>query len=155
MDSDREYPLRPVVGVGGVVILHGRALLVRRATEPMKGQWSIPGGTLELGETLEQGVQREPREETGMEVRVVGLIDVFERIENAERRGSRTQPPRFHYVVLDYLCEALGGRPGPGSDTVEIAWVNEEELSAYCLSDAATRILRKAFEMNRKLMADG
>src|ERR1700737_1858265 len=80
MASSREYPERPLVGIGGVVIEHGRALLIRRGSEPLRGEWSIPGGMLELGETLEEGVVRELLEETGLRVRVLGLIEVFERI---------------------------------------------------------------------------
>jgi ADP-ribose pyrophosphatase YjhB (NUDIX family) len=90
MNSWREFPERPVVGVGGVVTEDGRALLVRRGTEPLKGQWSIPGGTLELGETLVHGVRRELQEETGAEVRVLGLIDVFERILPPDSEGSES-----------------------------------------------------------------
>jgi 8-oxo-dGTP diphosphatase len=141
--ADREYPRRPIVGVGGIVILDGRALLVRRASAPLKGQWSIPGGALEAGETIEAGVRREMREETGLEVRVLDLIEVWERIIPGEAGG----PPRFHFVVLDYLCQAASGRPQAGSDAAEIALVREEELPRYALSEAAARVVRKAFRM--------
>ena len=114
----REYPERPVVGVGGVVIEGGRALLIRRGSEPLLGQWSIPGGTLELGESLEHGVVRELKEETGLTVRVVEMIEVFDRIyeDEAMQRAERVQSgvgqkkgPRFHYVIIDYLCERIEG----------------------------------------------
>ncbi len=90
----REYPERPVVGVGGVVIEGGRALLIRRGSEPLRGQWSIPGGTLELGESLEQGVIRELKEETGLTVRIVEMIEVFDRIyeDEADAAGETTEP---------------------------------------------------------------
>ena len=91
MASSREYPERPLVGVGGVVIDNGRALLIRRASEPLRGEWSIPGGMLELGETLEEGVARELLEETGLQVRVLELIEVFDRIvyaPNGETAGG-------------------------------------------------------------------
>src|SRR6202171_5791172 len=103
MVSSREYPERPVVGIGGVIIDGGRALLIRRGSEPLRGEWSIPGGTLELGETLVQGVARELFEETGLEVRVGELIEVFDRIYfgNGESKGR----PRFHYVIVDFLCQ--------------------------------------------------
>src|SRR5438132_14323256 len=84
MASSREFPERPIVGVGGVVIENGRALLIRRGSEPLRGQWSIPGGTLELGETLEQGVVRELKEETGLTVRIVQMIEDFDRIYEDE-----------------------------------------------------------------------
>src|SRR6516162_7664799 len=89
----REYPERPVVGVGGVVIVDGRALLIRRGSEPLRGQWSIPGGTLELGESLENGVIRELKEETGLTVRIVEMIEVFERIYEDEADAAGGVPP--------------------------------------------------------------
>ena len=96
MPSPREYPERPLVGVGGVIIAGGRTLLIRRGGPPLEGQWSIPGGMLELGETIEEGVRRELAEETGIEVRVLDLIEVFERVIPGE--GGRT---RYHFVILD------------------------------------------------------
>lgn len=149
MSSDREFPERPIVGVGGVVIHEGRALLIRRGTEPLKGQWSIPGGTLELGETIAAGVKRELREETGLEVRVVELIEVFERIFPAVRPGSASRP-RYHFVILDYLCERTGGEARPGSDATEVAFAREDELEHYDLTETATRVLRRAFALVRE-----
>ena len=143
MTDKREYPERPVVGVGGVVIRDGRALLVRRGSKPLKGQWSIPGGTLELGETIAEGVVRELREETGLDVRVVDLIEVFERIFPGEGR------PQYHFVILDYLCEAPNGTPQPGSDVTDVAFATEEELARYHLTPTATRVIQNAFRMAR------
>lgn len=143
MPNHRQYPERPVVGVGGVVISAGRALLVRRGKPPLEGEWSIPGGMLELGETLIEGVQRELAEETGIEVRVAGLIEVFERI-SLDAAGR----PQYHFVVLDYFCEAVRGEGRAGSDAIEIAWATDAELAQYSLTPAATRIIRKAFEMS-------
>jgi 8-oxo-dGTP diphosphatase len=150
MASPREYPERPVVGVGGVVIENGRALLIRRGGEPLKGQWSIPGGTLETGETLEEGTRREMEEETGLRVRVVELIEVFERIFPDEAR--RSEPggrPRYHFVILDYLCERLSGEARAGGDVTDVAWVAESDLEPYQLTPTATRILKKAFAMSK------
>jgi 8-oxo-dGTP diphosphatase len=140
-----------VVGVGGVVIEDGRALLVRRGSEPLRGEWSIPGGTLELGETLEEGVARELLEETGLEVRVRELIEVFDRIylEAAASAGVKKQGPRFHYVIVDYLCERIGGAAVAGSDATDVAFAREAELGNYRLTETAMRILRKAFAMDR------
>jgi 8-oxo-dGTP diphosphatase len=148
--SSREYPDRPLVGVGGVVIESGRALLIRRGTEPLLGEWSIPGGTLELGETLEQGVARELLEETGLKVRVIELIEVFDRIyvQTAGSEGVK-KGPRFHYVIVDYLCERVGGNAAAGSDVTEVAFAREEELERFALTETATRILKKAFAMSR------
>jgi 8-oxo-dGTP diphosphatase len=151
MASSREYPERPLVGVGGVIIDDGRALLIRRGTEPLIGEWSIPGGTLELGETLEEGVARELLEETGLEVRVLELIEVFDRIY-VESTAGEQQPkkgPRFHYVIVDYLCGRMSGQPRAGSDVTDVAFAREDELHGYNLTETATRILRKAFAMDR------
>ncbi len=144
MSDSREFPDRPVVGVGGVVIEHGRTLLIRRGSEPLKGRWSIPGGTLELGETLETGVVRELAEETGLEVRVLEMIEAFERIFPEDGRT-----PRYHFVILDYLCQRVSGTAGAASDVTDVAWAREDELPAYELSPTATRILKKAFAMTR------
>jgi 8-oxo-dGTP diphosphatase len=150
MRSSREYPERPLVGVGGVVIHEGRALLIRRGSEPLLGQWSIPGGSLELGETLREGVARELLEETGVEVRVGELIEVFERIDPTVREVEGQQRPRYHYVIVDYLCERLRGEPRAGGDATEVAYATEDELSQFGLTDTATRVLRTAFAMNRR-----
>ena len=142
MPDGREYPERPLVGVGGVVISDGRALLIRRGGPPLEGQWSIPGGMLELGETLVAGVRRELLEETGIEVRVGELIEEFERI--TLDAGGKT---RYHFVVLDYLCEALRGEARAGSDVTDVAWAAPSELAKYEVSETATRVILKAFEM--------
>jgi 8-oxo-dGTP diphosphatase len=153
MASSREYPERPLVGVGGVVIDNGRALLIRRASEPLRGEWSIPGGMLELGETLEQGVARELLEETGLQVRVLELIEVFERIVYApkgeSRGGDDRQRPRFHYVIADYLCERISGEHVAASDVTDVEFAREEELGRFSLTETALRILHKAFAMDR------
>jgi 8-oxo-dGTP diphosphatase len=151
MASSREYPERPVVGIGGVIIDQGRALLVRRGSEPLRGEWSIPGGSLELGETLEEGVARELLEETGIQVRVLDLIEVFDRIyaDDGTIAAQPRKKPRFHYVIVDYLCERVGGDPRAGSDVTDVAFAREEDLGQYHLTETATRILKKAFAMDR------
>jgi len=145
MAESREYPLRPLVGVGGVVISGGRALLIRRGGPPLEGQWSIPGGMLEVGETLLEGVKRELLEETGVEARVGELIEVFERI-NLDPGGKA----RYHFIVLDYLCEALRGEARAGSDVIDVAWAAPEELEKYSLTETAARVILRAFEMARE-----
>lgn len=142
--SGREYPERPIIGVGGVVIANGRALLIKRGHPPLEGEWSIPGGTLELGETLLDGVQRELLEETALQVRVVDLIEVFDRVFRDV--SGRTQ---YHFVILDYLCEAVSGEARAGSDVTDVAWVAENDLERYSLTPTATRVIRRAFEMAR------
>jgi 8-oxo-dGTP diphosphatase len=150
MTTRREYPELPMVGVGGVVIHDGRALLIRRGTEPLKGEWSIPGGMLEVGETLVAGVERELLEETGLTVRVIELIEVFERISHTEIPGAIREPnarPQYHFVIVDYLCEVVDGVAIAGSDVTDLAFGAEEELSRFNLTPTATRIFKKAFAM--------
>jgi ADP-ribose pyrophosphatase YjhB (NUDIX family) len=154
MTSRREYPDQPMVGVGGVVIDDGRTLLIRRASPPLKGEWSIPGGLLEVGETLQQGVARELAEETGLQVRVIELIEVFERIfpapPNADGTPGEATRPQYHFVILDYLCEIRGGTLSAGSDALEFAWAREEDLAKFDLTVAVTRVLRRAFARDRE-----
>jgi 8-oxo-dGTP diphosphatase len=151
MSSSREYPERPIVGIGGVLIHEGRALLIRRGSEPLLGQWSIPGGSLELAETLEEGVARELLEETGVVVRVGEMIEIFERIfwETPARMVEGVARPRYHYVIVDYLCVWVSGEARAGGDAVEVAWAEEEELEKFAMTPAAMRVLAKAFSMWR------
>lgn len=144
MTDFREYPERPIVGVGGVVIDNGRVVLIRRGNEPRKGEWSIPGGKLEVGETLGEGVRRELREETGLDVEVGGLIEAFERVYRDP--GGRV---RYHYVILDYLCRADSVLPAAGGDAMEVAVVEEADLGRYALGELVLRVVRKAFAMSR------
>ena len=155
MASSREYPEKPVVGIGGVIIEQGRTLLIRRGSEPLRGEWSIPGGTLEIGETLQQGVARELFEETGLQVRVLELIEVFDRIflENEVSGQPLMKTPRFHFVILDYLCEHVSGEPRAGSDVTDVAFAREDELLQFHLTEAATRVVKKAFAMDRARQA--
>jgi len=144
-----------VVGVGGVIIENSRALLIRRGSEPLKGQWSIPGGTLELSESLHEGVVRELREETGLDVRVLELIEVFDRIfpENEAPAKERPLKPRYHFVIVDYLCEKIAGKARAGTDVTDVAFVREDELENYGLTATATRVLKRAFVMDRERRA--
>ena len=125
-----------------MVIARGRTLLIRRGSAPLEGQWSIPGGMLELGESIEEGVRRELAEETGIEVRVLELIEVFERVIPGE--GGRI---RYHFVILDYLCEMVSGEARAASDVIDVAWAGEDELEKFALTPIATRVIRRAFEM--------
>ena len=125
-----------------MVIAGGRTLLIRRGSAPLLGQWSIPGGMLELSESIAEGVRRELAEETGLEVRVGDLIEVFERIVPGE--DGRT---RYHFVILDYLCEMVSGVARAGSDVTDVAWAREDELEKYSLTTIATRVIKRAFEM--------
>ena len=142
MKESREYPNRPIVGVGGVVIRDGRVLLIRRARPPLQGEWSIPGGGLNVGETIVEGVRRELIEETGIDVRVLDHIETFERIMLDEY-----EKVQYHYVILDYLCDPIGGELRAGGDAIDADWVARDELKAYCLRETALRVIEKAFAM--------
>ncbi len=136
----REYPEAPIVGVGAVVIDQGRVLLVRRGHPPLQGEWSLPGGALELGETLHQGVVRELREETGLEVLPLGIVEILDRITLNEESG-RVQ---YHFVLIDFACRVTGGTLRTGSDADEARWVEQHELAEYRLAPVTVRVIEKA-----------
>lgn len=142
-DMKREYPRHPIVGVGGVVIRGSCVLLIRRGTEPLKGEWSIPGGMLELGESLTDGVRREVLEETGIRVRPLESIAVLDRVQKNGRRV------RYHYVIIDYVCSSAGGRLRPGSDVLDARWVERKELPRYKITSKAAAVIADAFEWVR------
>jgi mutator protein MutT len=138
----RLYPAEPVVGVGGIVLDADRVLLVKRGREPLKGIWSIPGGKLELGETLRDGVRRELREEVGLEVQVLEMVEVFERItRDAEGRAA------YHFVLIDFLCECPDGVARADDDVDEVAWVERSRISDYETTEGAPAVIEKAFAM--------
>jgi ADP-ribose pyrophosphatase YjhB (NUDIX family) len=142
----REYPVRPIVGVGAVVLIDGGVLLAKRRFEPLAGEWSLPGGALEVGETLEAGVAREVFEETGLEVEVGPVVEVFDRILlDADRRVQ------FHFVLIDYLCRADAGVPVAGSDVSDVAVADPRDLDRFGLTDKAAAVIAKGMEM-RKLV---
>ena len=133
----------PVVGVGGVVVREGRVLLIRRGKPPLLGRWMIPGGTVELGETLVQALVREMEEETGLRVEPQQVLTVADRIERD--RGTVV----FHFVIVDFLCGLVSGEARAGSDAQAVAWVREEELPAYDLTPKALEVVREAFRLSR------
>jgi 8-oxo-dGTP diphosphatase len=140
----RQYPAQPIVGVGGVILQDGKVVLVKRKYEPLAGQWSLPGGRLELGETLEAGLAREMLEETGLIVRVGPVVDVFDRILlDPERRV------RYHYVLIDYLCRPLGGALMHGSDVAAAELVEPADLARFRLTPKATAVIEKALSLAR------
>src|SRR5574337_1127705 len=137
----REYPRHPIVGVGGVVIRGSCVLLIRRGREPLKGEWSIPGGMLELGESLKDGVKREVLEETGLKVRPLEALTVLDRIQ---KNGERVQ---YHYVIIDYVCRPTGGRLKFGSDVLDARWVERQELPRYQITPKAAAVIADAFDL--------
>jgi ADP-ribose pyrophosphatase YjhB (NUDIX family) len=141
----RQYPDRPVVGVGAVVLdADGRVLLIRRRFEPLAGQWSLPGGMLELGETLEAGAAREVLEETGLEVAVGPVIEVFDRI-----MLDTTERVQYHFVLVDYLCRPTGGTLAAGSDVDAAVFAAPPDSSTFGLTVKARAVIARALEMSR------
>ena len=136
----RAYPSQPIAGVGAIVLQQDDVLLVRRGNEPQKGLWSLPGGALELGESLHQGVRREVLEETGLQVRVLQFAEFFERIMTDD-----TGAIEYHYILLDFLCEPVGGVLSAGDDAAEAAWVSRAELGARSLTSGLPAVIEKAF----------
>jgi ADP-ribose pyrophosphatase YjhB (NUDIX family) len=140
--SSRRYPDRPVVGVGAVVVDDDRVVLIKRRFEPLAGQWSLPGGTLELGETLADGVAREVFEETALDVDVGDVVEVFDRILlDSDARV------RYHFVLIDYLCRPRGGTLTAGSDVADARWVRPADLPSYRLTPKATAVVERALAL--------
>jgi ADP-ribose pyrophosphatase YjhB (NUDIX family) len=139
----REYPETPLIGVGAILVDQGRVLLVRRGSEPLKGEWSLPGGLLEVGESLTAGVIREVREETGLLVEPIELIELLDRIH---RDGDRV---RYHYVIADYLCRVTGGELHSASDAEAVRWVERSAWNSHSilkLDPVAVRVIEKAWQ---------
>jgi 8-oxo-dGTP diphosphatase len=140
----RKYPDRPIVGVGAVILDAGRVLLIKRAHEPLKGEWSLPGGAVDAGETLEASVAREVFEETGLEVSVGPVVEVLDSI-----RHDADGRVEYHFVIVDYLCRVLAGTAAAGSDAAELEWTSVTDLERYQLTDVAVRVIAKAANLRR------
>lgn len=138
---NRAYPQRPLVGVGAVIVDAARVVVVRRAGEPLKGHWSIPGGLIEAGETLQAAVVRETREETGLTVQVGELLEVFDRI-TLDAEGK----VQYHFVLLDFLCRAVSGELKAGGDAAEARWLTAQELAGFPIALDAAEVLRKGLK---------
>ena len=143
----RAFPDRPIVGVGAVVVDADRVLLVKRAHEPLKGEWSLPGGAVEVGETLHEAIAREVREETGLDVSVGPVIEVLDRVHRTSERRVE-----YHFVIIDYLCTTTGGTLAQASDAADVRWVAPQDLPAYRLTDAAMAVIENALAMNQSTM---
>ncbi len=139
MGDSRRYPERPIVGVGAIIAERGRVLLVERGQEPLKGIWSLPGGAVEVGEHLRDAVRREAREETGLEIEPLSVVEIFERI--MPDAAGRTE---YHYVLIDYLCRVLGGELHPASDVSRAAWVKRADLANYTITEGTLGVIEKA-----------
>jgi 8-oxo-dGTP diphosphatase len=137
----RLYPDQPIVGIGAVIVHEGKIVLVKRGNEPSKGKWSIPGGLVELGESPDQAVIRETKEETGLDVENPSLIDVVSNVDLDEKGRVK-----YHYVIIDYHVHVKGGSLQAASDAAELRWVSFEEVEKYDL----TKSFRLFFRHNRE-----
>lgn len=141
--SGREYPAQPLIGAGALIISGENIVLVTRRHEPLKGEWSIPGGLVELGETLRAAAEREALEETSLVVQAGAVVEVVDRIiTDAEGKT------RFHYVLIDFLCHVIGGDLRAGGDAGEARWVKQGELASYVVAEPAMSVIAKAFKMS-------
>jgi ADP-ribose pyrophosphatase YjhB (NUDIX family) len=143
--DDRRYPQRPIIGVGALILKRDRILVAQRGKEPLKGWWSLPGGALETGETLADGVRREVREETGLDIRPLGVLEIFERIMR-DASGA----PEYHYVLIDYMCRVMGGTLAPGDDVCAVEWVRRRDLPKLQITEGTLEVIEKAFRERRE-----
>jgi 8-oxo-dGTP diphosphatase len=133
------------LGVGAIILDRNRVLLVERGREPLKGYWSLPGGVLETGERLEDGIRREVREETGLEIRIVKVVEIFERIMRDQEHKTE-----YHYVLIDYLCRASGGKLAASDDVASVEWVPRNALKQYRITEGTLPVIEKAFRVRAK-----
>ncbi len=139
----REYPQIPLVGVGAIIAQNNRVALVQRGAEPSKGDWSIPGGLVNVGETLRDASIREALEETNLEVEPIQLVELVERI--FRDASGRVQ---YHYVLADFLCSVRGGKLVAGSDALDARWFHRNELQQLNLADITLQVILKGLDVN-------
>jgi 8-oxo-dGTP diphosphatase len=139
----REYPESPVVGVGAVIVQNHRVLLIRRGTPPLLGEWSLPGGVLECGETMREAVVREAHEETGLAIEAGEMLGVYERVIRSDEGRVR-----YHFVLIDFLCRPVGGNLKAGSDAADVRWFMRNELPALNLAPDADDVVLKGLALS-------
>ena len=133
-----------MVGVGAVVVRDGRALIVKRAHEPRKGEWSLPGGLLELGESLQDAARREIKEETNLDVVVGPMLETFDRVHRDDAGRIR-----YHFVIIDFVCWSDEGDAMAGSDADAVAWVTSDQIDDYAVNAHAKAVIRRGLEVRR------
>ena len=136
--SGREYPVRPLVGVGALILGDGKLLLIRRGAQPGQGKWSIPGGLVELGENVQDAMVRETKEEVGLDVEAGKLMDVFDSVTLDDQGHIQ-----YHFVVVNFLVRIVGGTVRTASDILEARWVPVEEVEKFVLTDSFRRFFEK------------
>jgi len=137
----REFPSAPLVGVGGVIVQNERVLLIRRGQAPLLGEWSLPGGALECGETLREAVVREVREETSLVVEAAAMLGVYERVTRSD--DGRV---RYHYVLIDFLCRPIAGSAEAGSDAAAVRWFSSHELPSLKLPADTLEVIHRGLQ---------
>lgn len=140
----RKFPSRPIVGVGAAIIRRDAVLLVQRRTPPRQGQWSLPGGVVEVGETLDEALRREIKEETQLEIRIGPLLKLFERIDRDDQGRVL-----YHYIIADYFATVRGGRLKASSDVCDARFVRRSQLQKYPLTNLACEVIARAFKTSR------
>ena len=143
--DDRRYPKHPLVGVGALIFQRSRILMAQRGKEPLKGWWSLPGGVLETGESLDQAVRREVLEETGLVVEPVRVFEIFERIMR-DPSGA----VEYHFVLIDYVCRVTSGEPRAGDDVCRVEWMRPGELKGLQITEGTLGVIERAFRKRRK-----
>ena len=138
-NDSRRYPARPVLGVGALIFEHDRILLVERGREPLKGQWSLPGGAVETGEQLEAAIVREVREETGLDVVPTEIAILFERILPDEYGETE-----YHYVLVDFYCQVTSGTLRAGDDSTRAEWVHMDAIEDVPLTPGTLDVILAA-----------
>ena len=145
MNDDRRYPKRPLIGVGALIFERGRILMAQRGKAPLKGWWSLPGGALEVGESLDCAIRREVREETGLEIEPLGVFEIFERIMRDDAGAAE-----YHYVLIDYICRVTGGTLRAGDDVCRVEWVKPDGLRNLEITEGTLGVIEKAFRKRRR-----
>ncbi len=145
MKEGRRYPKHPLIGVGALIYDRDRVLMAERGGEPLKGWWSIPGGLVETGESLDDAIRREVREETGLEVRPLGVLQIFERIMRDTQGAAE-----YHYVLVDYVCRITGGTLRAGDDVSRVEWVRRRDLKKLKITEGTLTVIEKGFRGRRK-----
>jgi len=143
--DDRRYPRHPLIGVGALIYEGDRILMAQRGKPPLQGLWSLPGGLVETGESLEDAVRREVREETGMVVRPTGVLEIFERIMRDAAGAAE-----YHYVLIDYVCAVSGGELRAGDDACKVEWVRRRDLKKLAITEGTLAVIEKGFRKRRK-----
>jgi len=144
VSDDRRYPRHPLVGVGALIYDGDRILMAQRGKPPLEGLWSLPGGLVETGESLKDAVCREVREETGLEVRPLGVLEIFERIMRDAQGAAE-----YHYVLIDYVCAVSGGELCAGDDACRAEWVRRRDLKKLAITEGTLAVIEKGFRKRR------